>query len=142
MLEQTIFNKIPNQAALKAMDAAMLRSRTIANNVANVNTSGYKRLDVSFEDELRTALNRTRLKGAKTTSGHMDLGRKDISRVSPDVYKPVDPTMASGVNNVDIDIEMAKLAETQVMFNYAARFVRGGFSKLNAAIQAKSIPGR
>jgi len=53
--------------------------------------------------------------------------------------EPVDPTLASGVNNVDIDTEMAKLAENQILYNFGAKFLNGKFKKLNAAIQAKSI---
>jgi flagellar basal body rod protein FlgB len=44
------------------------------------------------------------------------------------------------MNNVDIDMEMAKLAETQIMYNYAVRFGKGAYRKIDAAIQAKSIP--
>jgi flagellar basal-body rod protein FlgB len=70
----------------------------------------------------------------------MRIGRKDFHAVNPLAYKPIDATKPSGVNNVDIDTEMAKLAENQIMFNYGMRFLRGTYSKLNAAIQAKSLP--
>ena len=40
----------------KAADASWLRDQAIANNIANVNTPGYKRQDVTFESELRHAL--------------------------------------------------------------------------------------
>ena len=36
----------------KAADAAWLRNEAIANNIANVDTPGYKRIDVNFEDVL------------------------------------------------------------------------------------------
>ena len=135
-----IVNKKTNMAAvLKSLDAGMVRARTLANNIANVNTPGYKRVEVSFEDELRKALDRTRLKGFTTDSKHLDIGRKDISRVKPRAYRPNDPTLPSGVNNVDIDMEMAKLAENQLRYNMSLKFLKGAYSKLNAAVQAKSI---
>jgi flagellar basal-body rod protein FlgB len=59
--------------------------------------------------------------------------------VQPAAYKPNDPTLASGVNNVDIDTEMAKLAENQLLFNYGIRFLRGTYRKLDAAIQGKGV---
>ena len=124
----------------QAMDAAMLRSRVIANNIANVNTPGYRRVEVGFEDELRKALNGTRLKGSQTDEKHMESGRKNISGINAQAYHPYDPGMYSGVNNVDIDMEMAKLAETQMMYNYSVRFGQGLFRKMNAAIQGKSLP--
>ena len=139
MLGRLLVEKTTIPTALKSLDAGMLRSRAISNNIANATTPGYKRVEVSFEDELRHALSKTRLKGTKTSKNHLDMGRKDISRIAPRAYKPADPTLPSGVNNVDIDTEMAKLAENQIMYNYGVRFVRGGYRKLNAAIQARPI---
>lgn len=139
MLGDALFNKTNLSVVNRAMDAAMLRGKTIANNIANINTPGYRRLEVKFEEQLRNALDRTRLKGSMTDGQHMDIGRKAIGDVNAQVYHPYDPTLASGVNNVDIDMEMAKLAETQLTFNYAVRFGQGLFKKLNAAIQGKSI---
>ena len=40
----------------KAADASWLREETIMNNLANVNTPGYKRKDVDFQSVLRTEL--------------------------------------------------------------------------------------
>lgn len=123
----------------KTMDAAMLRGRVIANNIANVNTPGFRRVEVAFEEELRSALDRTRLKGSRTDEKHLDMRRRNLSSVNAQAYHPYDPTLPSGVNNVDIDMEMSKLAETQIMYNYAVRFGQGIFKKLNAAIQAKPL---
>lgn len=139
MISEIVNRKTNIASVLKSLDAGMLRARTIANNVANVTTPGYKRVEVSFEDELRKALDRTRLKGFKTDSKHIDIGRKDIARVKPRAYRPNDPTLPSGVNNVDIDMEMAKLAENQLRYNLSLKFLKGAYSKLNAAAQAKSI---
>jgi flagellar basal-body rod protein FlgB len=140
-LGNILFGKGKLPAVIKSLDASMLRARTIANNIANVNTPGFKRVEVAFEDELRRALDDVRLQGSKTSEGHMNIGRKRIDQVMPQAYRPVDPTLPSGVNNVDIDTEMAKLAENQIQFNFAMRFMRGTYKKLNSAIQAKSIQG-
>jgi flagellar basal-body rod protein FlgB len=139
MLGDMLFEKTNLPVVTRSMDASMLRNRVIANNIANVNTPGYKRVEVSFEEELRHALDRTRLNGAKTASNHMDFGRKNLSEVHAEAHHPYDPTLPSGVNNVDIDMEMAKLAETQISYNYAVKFGQGIFKKMNAAIQGKSI---
>ncbi|MFP4417438.1 MAG: flagellar basal body rod protein FlgB [Chitinivibrionales bacterium] len=140
MLNKALFSKTNLPTVLKSLDAAMLRSRTIGNNIANVNTPGFKRVDVQFEDQLRNALSKGKLRGAATSEGHMQLGRKNVSAVFPQAYRPNDPSLPSGVNNVDIDTEMAKLAENQILFNYGMRFLRGGYKKLNAAIKAQSLP--
>jgi flagellar basal-body rod protein FlgB len=139
MLGETIFNNSSIPLLSKSLDAGMLRQRVIANNIANVNTPGYQRQEVNFESELRKAMDNSRLIGTRTNDKHMQLGRPDFSSLQPTVEKPVDPTLASGVNNVDIDTEMAKLAENQILYNFGAKFLNGKFKKLNAAIQAKSI---
>lgn len=139
MLGDMLFEKTNLPLITRSMDASMLRNRVIANNIANVNTPGYRRVEVSFEEELRHALDKTRLKGAKTAGNHMDFGRKNLSEIHARAYHPYDPTLPSGVNNVDIDMEMAKLAETQISYNYAVKFGQGVFKKMNAAIQGKSI---
>ncbi|MFP4013937.1 MAG: flagellar basal body rod protein FlgB [Chitinispirillaceae bacterium] len=139
MLGDTLFGKTNLPMVSKSLDAAMLRARVISNNIANVNTPGFRRVDVKFEDQLRKALDATRLKGARTDQKHMEVGKKNMANVNAEAYHPYDPTLPSGVNNVDIDTEMAKLAETQIMFNYANRFRQGVFKKLNAAIQGRAL---
>jgi len=139
MFSSAIVNKTNIPVLAGAMNAAMLRARVTANNIANVSTPGYARVDVSFEEQLRAALDRTRLQGTRTDDGHLQLGRLNLEDVAPQAYKPYDPTQPSGVNNVDIDTEMAKLAETQIMFKYMNAFNQGVFNKLNAAIQARPI---
>ncbi len=141
LLGRLVVGKTNVPTLMKTLDASMLRARVLANNIANVNTPGYQRVDVSFEEELRGALDKGRLRGASTNRGHMALGRKDVSKVQARVDRPIDPSQPSGVNNVDIDTEMAKLAENQIVYNYAIKFSKGVYSKLNAAIQAKSVQG-
>jgi flagellar basal-body rod protein FlgB len=139
MLGETLFNRSSIPLLTKSLDASMLRAKAIANNIANVNTPGYHRVEVTFENELRKALDKGQLRGTRTDEKHLEMGKLDIASLNPKVKKPVDPTLPSGVNNVDIDAEMAKLAENQLLYNFSAKFLHGKFSKLNAAIQAKSI---
>lgn len=141
MLSDGIFNNTSLPVIKSTLDAAMLRSRTIANNIANVNTPGYRRVEVSFEKELREALDRNRLQGVRTNEKHLPLGKAgNPATVTPMAFKPIDPTLPSGVNNVDIDREMARLAETQIQYNYAIKFGQNVFRKLNSAIQTRSTP--
>jgi len=139
MIKEILGNKTSLQVTLKSLDAAMLRSRVIANNIANITTPGFKRVEVSFEDELRKALDKSKLKGSRTDFKHIELGRSDISNVIAKACKPADPALPSGVNNVDIDMEMSKLAENQLMYTMGLKFVKGAYEKLNSAIKGKSI---
>lgn len=140
MLTERLFSSKKLALIKNTMDASSLRSRTISNNIANVTTPGYKRVEVSFESQLRKAMDGSSLNGSRTRENHMKLGQGDISSVRAQVYRPNDPTLPSGVNNVDIDTEMAKLAETQIMYNFAAKRLQGTYTKLNSAIQARALP--
>ena len=44
----------------KAADAAWIRNDCISNNMANVNTPGYKRQDVDFKGQLKEAMGQFR----------------------------------------------------------------------------------
>ena len=139
MIRHVLSKSTKIQTLLKSLDAGMLRSRVIANNVANITTPEYKRVEVRFEEALKHALDKNRIKGTMTDSKHIPIGKKDINRINPEAYKPVDPTLPSGVNNVDIDMEMSKLAENQLLYNMGITFLKGAYQKLNAAVQSKSI---
>ena len=51
------------------------------------------------------------------------LGRPDLERIDAVAFRSQDPTKPGEVNNVDVDIEMAKLAENQILFEYGVKFI-------------------
>jgi len=127
-----LFGGLTRQTVYKSLDAGSLRSRVIAQNLANVDTPGYRRKEVKFEEELQKALEK-KLPAQLTQEGHMPFGKGiDISKVKPEVFEATDLTLPGEVNNVDVDIEAAKMAENQILYNYAIKFV--GFDKFNSAI--------
>lgn len=111
---------ISNDLALRsisvALDGLSLRQRVTANNIANVDTPGFKAQQVSFEEQLQQNLNRDEasLRLKTTASGHLQY------KPSPDsdliVVKRHNNTLRNDENNVDIDLEMTTLAETTVRF--------------------------
>jgi flagellar basal-body rod protein FlgB len=93
-----------------AMSGLAARQRAIANNVANVDTPGFKATEVRFEDALKTAINR----GKGTPAADQASLNADVTRASL-VYAT--SARADG-NNVDIDREMEMLGEANL--NYSA----------------------
>jgi len=116
------------------MDASTLRQKAIADNVANVNTPGYKRVEVSFESELSKALDPNLLQGARTDPGHMEIGKPNLLSLHPEAYRPNDPTQAGQINNVDIDMEMAKLAENQILFSADVKLLQDRVDTIRSAV--------
>jgi flagellar basal-body rod protein FlgB len=121
-----------------SLDASAMRQKAIANNIANVNTPGYQRIEVSFESELKKALNPMRLAGAQTQSGHMPIGKPNLGNLRPEAYRPDENTLPGQINNVDIDMEMAKLAENQILFNAGVKFLTERSSVIRSAITGRS----
>lgn len=132
----TIINQTSIPVAAKGLDAATLRGRAIADNFANVNTPGYRRIEVEFEENLRKALQENNLAGTRTDPNHGALGRFPLDRVKPIAVRSEDPTNPGEINNVDVDMEAAKLAETQISFNMGVRFIRDRLETLSKAGKA------
>jgi len=56
MLNKFLFEQTNLPLLHKGLDTYALRQKASAHNIANVNTHGFKRMEVQFEDELRMAL--------------------------------------------------------------------------------------
>lgn len=96
----------------KAADASWIRNEAISNNIANVDTPGYKRQDVNFEEQLRKAM-----KNSRYTSIDERVANVDLERLNPITYR--DHSSLSyrlDGNNVDIDTENVELASNQIRY--------------------------
>ena len=121
----------------KALDASTLRNKVIADNLANVDTPGFKRSEVKFEDELTRALNDSgSLKGFMTNERHIPIGPSGTV-VTPRVELQKDISMRNDGNNVDIDREMAALAKNTILYNALVQEVNGEFQKLKTVINGR-----
>jgi flagellar basal-body rod protein FlgB len=130
-----ILDKTSIPVSSKGLDAYTHRGRAISNNIANVTTPGYRRIEVAFEEELRSALDKElNLAGARTDKNHFYLGRPELDHVNSEGYRVEDQTNAGEVNNVDIDLEMAKMAENEIMYNFGVQFIRDRMSTIGSSI--------
>lgn len=125
----------------RALDAYALRHKVIATNLANITSPGYQAKRVTFEEQLSGALGTTELPGVTTHQHHMPIGRDPLVSVQPAVQQP-DPStnsqndpMASGLNNVDLDNEMAELAKNQIRFKFSTRLLSETFRGLQKSIR-------
>lgn len=102
------------------------RQEVISSNIANVDTPGYKAKEALFESELDT-----RMKLAATNPAHM---RKSPSQ---GLYRTVDDPFSrigNDSNTVDIDREMMKLNQNQILYTASADIVSGKFDSLKNVI--------
>jgi flagellar basal-body rod protein FlgB len=99
--------------AERALDVAAARQKTLAQNMANIDTPGYRARDVDFERELQKML----------------ASAAPVSRVVPGLLERPDG------NTVNIDRESLLLAQTQLKFDTAIQVARAEFKRLQMAIQ-------
>ena len=118
----------------KALDASWLRNEVIAHNIANADTPGYKKYRVEFEEELKSALEASTLKGKRTRPKHLDIGASSIDEVRPRVVRTDGTQMREDGNNVDMDEEMTSLAKNAIMYNALVQKISGEFRKLKTVI--------
>jgi flagellar basal-body rod protein FlgB len=102
------------QAALKGLSA---RERAVSDDIANVNTPYFTGRRVSFENDLKAALN----------SG------SDPRSVTPTTVATTDPQNLN-FNNVDLTAETMLGVDTQLKFDLATRAVSDRFSLMRTAI--------
>ena len=100
----------------QAMSAYALRTRTVANNVANLDTPGYQRLGVAFEE----ALQRARRSPA---------GVQDPKALAPRLENAGRPPL--------LEDELMELADTQMRTQLGTRALTEHF-----ALMRSSITGR
>lgn len=104
--------------ATRSLDALALRMRLTANNVANVDTPNFKASEVQFESVLRQALGSSpgTLVAMRTHQQHL-LNGSSTAGMEPKIVEASGTSLRNDGNNVDIEREMATLAETTLQFN-------------------------
>ena len=115
----------------KAADASWMRQEAISNNIANVNTPGYKRQDVAVEDSLQEAISNSRYRSTDEKVANLskaDLRIRSYTDSSGFSYR------LDG-NNVDIDTENAALARNQLKYNALVDSINHEFSMIKAVTQ-------
>ena len=124
-------------ALSRQLDSSALTQRVIANNVANVNTPGFKKSQVSFREQLRLALDARAPALATSNSRHIG-GAADISQIAPRVVQERDTIMRYGQNNVDIDQEMVNLAANTLLYDTSSLIMSNKFKGLENVIRGGS----
>lgn len=141
MLEK-IFSS-PIQTMLnKSMDAAWLRNKVIADNMTNIDTPGFKRSEVIFEEKLQKVLyNSTKhAKLKRTDSRHIHKEEKDfddIENIKPEIRTINNLSYRNDENNVDIDVEAAKMTKNKLYYDSLAQGMSNEIRLLRMAITGR-----
>ena len=114
----------------KAADASWKRETVLANNIANVNTPGYKRKDLDFEGVLKQELGR-----CKHTSLDTKIDNLHMDHLNPSVYTDLSNySYRLDGNNVDIDVEEVEYASEQIRYQGITAGINNEFNRMKSVI--------
>jgi flagellar basal-body rod protein FlgB len=128
------------QAARTALDGLARRHEAISSNIANIDTPGYQRRAVDFEQALASEMG--------TAAGGLHLNSTNARHLQPGMHGNVSALGGGGpsreavserndANSVSIDEEMTNLAETQIRFQALSQTVGQRISTLRAVIRGQ-----
>ena len=122
-----LFNQPEYVSAKKTLDAVALRQEAIASNLANLETPGYKRLDLapSFQAELQRAC--------------ADRDSRQIAELVPSLAPdPNAPPIGRDGNSVSLEQEMSQLTQNTIAHAVETQLVTNTLYHLRMAITGKS----
>lgn len=106
----------------KDLDGLSRRLEATSQNIANMNTPGYARQEVSFEDQLKEIVDAPRMLPVKRTSSrHISNVKTDISEVKAFNRSVGYEVYRYDMNNVDPETETARLTQTRMLYQGISR---------------------
>lgn len=105
------------------INAESLRQRVIASNIANLETPGYRRIDVQFEQLLARALNSPE-----------DL---DMSELEPKLYRPNQTPVKANGNDVNLETEVGEMVKNTLRHKTYIRVLTKKYKQVELAIDTK-----
>ena len=103
--------------------AESLRQKAIANNVANLKTPGYRRIDVKFKKLLAKALDSP--------------GGIDLSKIEAEIYQPKETPVKSNGNDVNLETEVGEMVKNTLRHKAYIRLLNRKFKQIELAINVK-----
>ncbi len=124
---ESLFQNNDYQATKALLDVAAIRHTAIASNIANLETPGYKRVDLSknFEQELQSTIRSGDISGLSGLKAQIV---QDDSATA---------TRADG-NNVQVDRELFAMASNSTNFEVLTQFTSNSLKQLRTAISGRT----
>ena len=117
----------------KTLDVSWARQKIALDNIANVDTPGYKAKYILFEDELRKKLSRFEGKERVKKSDVRDAIKDSRMRLR----QKEEESMRADGNNVNLDVEELEIVRNTYQYQYALRQISDQFSRLRVAIEGR-----
>lgn len=112
-----IFTK-SDQLQMQALEQRLTRNNVISANIANAETPGYRALGYDFESQLQEVAGNGDDLPMRTSAPQHFRGEftQEDGTILPDVYVRPTESVGQDGNTVDIDDEMARMAQNQILY--------------------------
>ncbi len=100
-----------------------LRQRALASNLANLETPGYRRQDVKFEELLARELE---------SSGDVDL-----DEITPEVFEPKRTPLKANGNDVSFEVEVGEMVKNSLRHKTYLRLMSKKYKQMEQAINTQ-----
>jgi flagellar basal-body rod protein FlgB len=139
MIDRILFGAESLNVLKKGLGAYSDRAKVHARNVANAETPGYRSQEIRFEQDLRLALRTgSAAQPARTDDRHLG-GDGNLPSGRLAARNPTSAWNGNGVNDVDIDREMADVADNTLRFTVASELVRRAYAGMRNAIRGRAV---
>ena len=121
----------------KGMNASIMRHQVIADNIANADTPGFKRSTITFESQLKRALDsekemETCPRAYLTSKKHISFCQPlDYRKVKSKIHVDYDTNYRNDKNNVDIEKEVSNAVVNTLRYRALTERVKNNFKMLN-----------
>jgi len=118
----------------KSLDFNSARHLLISSNISNMDTPGYRAHDLDFKEQLRQAVGQNGSLNLKSTHAtHFGPSALSLENLAPVPFETNGEEKSNG-NNVNIDEEMARLAENQIRYSAVMQMMTKRNSILGSAV--------
>lgn len=130
-----IFN-FADRLQMTSLDQRLKRSEVITANIANSETPGFRAMGYDFEEQLSGLAELDSSLPLKTShEKHIKtVGTAADGSFEPDVYVRPTESVGEDGNTVDVDEEMVRMAENQILYRSAVEMLNRKIGVLRYAI--------
>jgi flagellar basal-body rod protein FlgB len=118
----------------RALDGTWQREKTVAANIANHETPGYKAMKVEFEAALDRAVRNLKREAAVSGGSYMS-ALDSVKKADISVHENRAYSERADGNSVNLEEENIEMAKFQLQYSYLTRQITDTFSRLRYAIR-------
>ena len=126
----------------RGLNSSLVKRKVISDNISNVDVPGFKRSEVSFEENLKRAIESEKVEKLKTVPTKVSDERHINFFTAPD-YKNVNPSIRTDYltrvradgNNVDMEKEMTDASHNQMHYFMMVERLNHNFKQINLVLR-------